>query len=178
MSNDGTRVEACEWIDAWSASSSQSHAKWSRWRVLLATLLVVSTLGLAGPRRASASNVVCSAESLVAAIEGANASAADDILSLAHPGCTYWLATAHNFVSGANRLPVIADSAVGGTLTIHGNGAKIARVALRVATHVGQRRWGESADCLRQQTQFQPCQPEQHARLSHPDGGRRRQADP
>lgn len=131
MSNDGSRDSAREWIDAWSASSGQSCAKWGlARRVLLATLLVVSTLGLAGPRRASASNVVCSAESLVAAIEGANASAADDILNLA-AGCTYWLAMAHNLVSGANGLPVIVDSAVGGTLTIHGNGAKIARVGAR-----------------------------------------------
>lgn len=131
MSNDGTKVEACEWIAAWNTNSGQSRVKWGlARRVLLAALLVVSMLGLAGPRRASASNVVCSAESLVAAIEGANASAADDILSLA-AGCTYWLATAHNLVSGANGLPVIADSAVGGTLTIHGNGAKIARVGAR-----------------------------------------------
>ncbi len=131
MSNDGTRVEACEWIDAWSASTGQSHAKWRlARRVLLATLLVVSTLGLAGPRRASASNVVCSGESLIAAIEAANATIADDTLNL-EAGCTYWLATAHNLVSGANGLPVIADSAVGGTLTIHGNGAKIARAGAR-----------------------------------------------
>nr|MBP7600754.1 right-handed parallel beta-helix repeat-containing protein [Thermoflexales bacterium] len=92
--------------------------------------LVVSTLGLAGPMRASASNVICSGESLIAAIEAANATIADDTLNL-EAGCTYWLATAHNLASGANGLPVIADSAVGGTLTIHGNGAKIARVGAR-----------------------------------------------
>lgn len=86
----------------------------------------VTTLGalvlIAPPANAADTDVPCDASALVAAVAAANASSVPDVLSLA-PNCVYRL-TAPAVPGGEDGLPAIA-----GTLTVHGNGATIARAA-------------------------------------------------
>src|SRR5690606_11667435 len=62
-------------------------------------------------------------DALIFAIECANASPSDDVINLTNS--TYTLSATHNTTNGPNGLPLIADAAAAGTLTINGNGATI-----------------------------------------------------
>ncbi|MEU4766222.1 hypothetical protein AB0H12_23490 [Actinosynnema sp. NPDC023794] len=88
--------------------------------------LPVATLGalvlIAPPANAADTDVPCDPSALVAAVAAANASTVPDTLSLA-ANCVYTL-TAPAVAGGEDGLPAIA-----GKLTIHGNGATIARAA-------------------------------------------------
>ena len=67
-------------------------------------------------------DVPCDSSALVAAVAAANAAGGPDVLSLA-PNCVYTL-TAPAVAGGEDGLPAIV-----GKLTIHGNGATVARAA-------------------------------------------------
>lgn len=87
------------------------------------TVTAVGSLVLiAPPAVAAETDVPCDPSALVAAVAAANASAVPDTLSLA-ANCVYTL-TAPAVAEGEDGLPAIA-----GKLTIHGNGATIARAA-------------------------------------------------
>src|SRR5450432_4510511 len=91
-------------------------------RASLFAALTALLIGLIPPAYA----ISCSTAALIVAITNANASAADDTISLS-PGCTYTLTSVNDTTNGASGLPAIVSTATGGKLTIEGNGATIAR---------------------------------------------------
>lgn len=94
-------------------------------RFLMVTSLLFSFAGApAGPVQAAAYIVGCSTNELIAALETANASPADDSLSLA-AGCFYVLTEVIDNTVGPTGLPAIANAATAGRLTVNGNGATI-----------------------------------------------------
>ncbi|WP_236595010.1 hypothetical protein [Saccharothrix sp. 6-C] len=94
--------------------------------LLRRSLVPVATAGalalIAPPATAADVDVPCDASALVEAVAAANASSVPDVLSLT-PNCVYTL-TAPAVPAGREGLPAIA-----GKLTVHGNGATIARAA-------------------------------------------------
>ena len=94
-------------------------------RFLMVASLLFSFGGApAGPVQAADFNVSCSTNELIAALETANASPADDSLSLA-AGCLYVLTEVVDTTVGPTGLPAIANAATAGRLTVNGNGAII-----------------------------------------------------
>lgn len=86
-------------------------------------------VAVSGSTHAATFNVGCGptrVADLIAAINGANATAADDTINLT-ANCVYTLTLADNATDGGNGLPVIAAASTGGSLTIQGNGATIER---------------------------------------------------
>ncbi len=93
-------------------------------RVLLtviATAGIATVAGASGAKTVLASNVGCSANSLVSAIAAANSGTDGGVVNLA-AGCTYTMTAVNNNADGANAFPDIT-----GTVTINGNGAVITR---------------------------------------------------
>jgi hypothetical protein len=80
------------------------------------------------PGVCSHTNVPCKTNNLIKAIADANTTPVDDTINL-KAGCTYKLVSVDNNTSalGATGLPLIADAATAGKLTINGNGATIER---------------------------------------------------
>src|SRR5690349_7896100 len=95
-------------------------------RIFVSTVLAVIMLGQANPVFAATYNVACKTSSLISAIATANATSTDDTINL-KARCTYTLVSVDNSTLGATGLPVIADAATAGKLTINGNGATIER---------------------------------------------------
>ncbi|WP_367128256.1 hypothetical protein [Saccharothrix sp. HUAS TT1] len=95
-------------------------------RRALVPLAAATTLGalvlVAPPALAADIDVPCDPNALVGAVVAANASGLPDTLSLA-PDCVYTL-TAPASANGEDGLPAIV-----GKLTVHGNGATLARAA-------------------------------------------------
>ncbi len=95
-------------------------------RVLLtviATAGITTVAGASGAKTVFASNVACSAASLVTAVTAANGGTDGGVINLA-PGCTYTFTAANNNSDGEDALPDMT-----GNLTINGNGATITRSA-------------------------------------------------
>ncbi|MBK8023243.1 MAG: hypothetical protein IPK19_17900 [Chloroflexi bacterium] len=110
-------------------------------RFLAALLLIAGLAQAVRPAQAATNNVGCDADpatrtaDLIAAFHAANANPGSDVISLAD-GCTYTLTAADNAspgiifmgkVAGDSGLPVIADAAASGALTLAGNNALITR---------------------------------------------------
>src|SRR4051794_22794994 len=99
-------------------------------RIALSLLgpVLVMLIGSVVPAYAGTINVDCSISQLISAINNANATLADDTISLT-ANCPYTLTAVDNngTFSDTNGLPVIVDTTAGGKLIIEGNGATIKR---------------------------------------------------
>jgi len=95
-------------------------------RTFLSTVLAVIMLGQTNQVLAATNNVPCNTTKLIKAITDANATLTDDTINL-QAGCTYTLRSVDNSTLGATGLPLIADAAIAGKMTINGNGATIVR---------------------------------------------------
>ena len=99
-------------------------------RTLIRVGLFVGAHCVAGSAQPASLEVGCGptrAEDLVAAIASANATAEDDTILLTTPGCVYTLTAPENATDGGNGLPVVANAASAGRLTIEGSSATLAR---------------------------------------------------
>lgn len=101
-----------------------------KFRIFVSIMFVVSIFGQTNPVLAATYNVPCNTKSLIRAIAVANATSTNDTINL-KARCTYRLRVVDNQTLGATGLPIIADVAIAGKLTINGKGATIERSKVR-----------------------------------------------